>query len=97
MSGLHRVNLDSVRKGAGGSAWRNVNRASCGDIEVVGDGYIIVAIAKMMIEAGMTGDMEVYRGEMPVFARAPISAWAQNKALRGGDQPEHLRRKDGSE
>ena len=86
-----RIELDTVRKYRNASEYRPVNRASCEGHEVVGDGEIIGALCRDLIESGHSGVVEVWRGETPVFRAIPLEIWASGKALRG-EQPEHLRR-----
>lgn len=88
------IHLDSVRKqGAAASEWRMVGRASCGDVESVGDGANLAALCRALIEAGHDRDTlaEVKRGDMPVFAPTPIWRWAEGK-LSDREQPAHLKR-----
>jgi hypothetical protein len=88
----YRMELDSVRKNRNPHAWRNINRARCGEFESVGDGDNIKAVCRMMLEAGHTGVIDIYRNGTPVFLGVTIERWASGKALRG-EQPEHLRKK----
>ena len=88
----YRMELDSVRKNRNAHAWRNINRARCGEFESVGDGDNIKAVCRMMLEAGHTGVIDIYRNGTPVFLGVTIERWASGKALRG-EQPEHLRKK----
>jgi hypothetical protein len=86
-----RIELDSVRKYRNAQEWRNVNRASALGMEEVGDHDVIKVLCRRITEAGHTGDVEVWRGELPCFKAAPLAVWASGKALKG-EQPEHLRR-----
>jgi hypothetical protein len=88
----HRMELDSVPKRRNSNEWRNVNRARCGEFESVGDWDNIARLCRMMLEAGHTGVIDIYRNETPVFLGVTIERWASGKALRG-EQPEHLRKK----
>jgi hypothetical protein len=87
----YRMELDSVPKWRNSSEWRNINRARCGEFESVGDADNIVKICRMMLRAGHTGVIDIYRNETPVFLGVTIERWASGSALRG-EQPEHLRK-----
>ena len=88
----YRMELDSVPKRRNSSEWRNVNRARCGEFESVSDGDNIKKVCQLMLEAGRTGVIDIYRNGTPVFLGVTIERWASGKALRG-EQPEHLRKK----
>jgi hypothetical protein len=76
MTTPHRIELDSVRKYRSAAEWRPVNRARCGEIEAVGDGSVIVACARLMLDSGMSGVVEVWRGQTKVFAAQSVEKWA---------------------
>ena len=86
----HRIELDSVRKSRrkSPSEYRYINRARCGDIVSQGDGDNIRNCLVKMATLGMTGEVEVWRGQTPVFAAKTIEKWLERKK-----QPEHLRRR----
>lgn len=90
----HRIDLGSVRKYRNSREWRPVDRASWKHLESVGDGENIVKLARMMLEEGVTGPVEVYRGKTPVFLRGTVEEWASG-SFGKGEQPKQLRRKDG--
>jgi hypothetical protein len=46
----------------------------------------------MLLEAGYSGRIDIYRNETPVFLGGTIDGWATGKVMRG-EQPEQLRRK----
>lgn len=84
------IYLDSVWKVRNASEGRWINRASAEGIEETGDGDNIVKLAKRLLEAGHSGEVEVRRGTMPVFSALPLTTWAAGgKKAR---QPEHLRK-----
>jgi hypothetical protein len=89
---MMRIELDSVRRYRGKKEYRPVNRARCMGIEEIGDHQIIVSICRKLLAAGFSGDVEVWRGDVPCFSARNASEWASGKALTG-EQPEHLRRK----
>lgn len=88
-----RFELDSVVKQRNGNEWRDVQRATCGDQSVTGDGFIIRSLAKKLIEGGADASepVVVYRGETQCFTPIPLGQWADGKAF-SGKQPEHLRK-----
>lgn len=87
------IQLGSVKKKSTDKEWRMVPFASCEGIDSVGDGANLAALCRALIEAGHERDTlaEVKRGDMPVFAAAPIWRWAEGK-LSDREQPAHLRR-----
>lgn len=89
--GQHIITLDSVRKNRNAQEWRNVGRAMCGPFESVGDGENIRHVARQMIESGLSGEVEVWRGGTLVFAAAPLEKWAEGKVGKA-KQPKQFRR-----
>jgi hypothetical protein len=87
----HRIELDRVKKWRSQSEWRWVNRARFRDVEETGDHKVIVALARKMLDAGIAGDVEVWRGETLCFACNSVANWADQRVWTG-DQPEHLRK-----
>ena len=88
---IHRIELDSVRKYRNANEWRPVGRARCGEIESIGDGSNIRACVAKMLDLGMSGDVEVVRGQTTVFAAISMSEWLRGAPWSKG-QPEHLKR-----
>jgi hypothetical protein len=88
---MHRIELDTEKRFRGKSEWRNVNRAAFGGIVEAGDHSVIVAVARRAVSDGITGPVEVWRGDTLCFPAIPLERWASGKALRG-EQPEHLRK-----
>ena len=86
------VYLDSVVKYRNEKEHRPVNRARWKDLESVGDGDNLKSIALLMLEAGVVGYVDVYRGKTPVFLSVPLEAMSKGSAGRG-QQPEHLKKK----
>ena len=84
--------LDSVPKYRNAQEYRPVNRASCGEFVSVGDGDNLKIVARLMVEAGVTGYVDVYRGKTPVFLSVPLEDMAKGSVGRG-PQPEQLRKK----
>ena len=84
--------LDSVPKYRNAQEWRPVNRASCGEFVSVGDGDNLKIVARLMVEAGVTGEVDVYRDKTPVFLSVPLEDMAKGSMGRG-PQPEHLKKK----
>ena len=87
-----RIHLDSVRKWRNEKEWRPVNRATCWPWESVGDGDNLKIVARLMVEAGVTGEVDVYRDKTPVFLGVPLEDMAKGSMGRG-PQPEHLKKK----
>ena len=86
------VYLDSVIKWRNAQEYRPVNRASWKHLESVGDGDNLKFIARLMLEEGVTGEVDVYRDETPVFLSVPLEDMAKGSIGRG-PQPEQLRKK----
>lgn len=84
---IHRVELDSIRKYRSPKEWRPVGRARCGDIESVGDGSNLRAVLQKMADLGMSGPVEVVRGQTVVFPANSLENW-----LRKKPQPAQLRK-----
>lgn len=87
----HGMELDTTIKQRNSQEWRTINRARCGEFESVGDGDNIKKVCQLMLDAGHTGIIDIYRNETPVFLGVTIERWASGKALRG-EQPEHLKK-----
>ena len=85
-----RIELDSVRKDINGSEWRRINRASACGMEEIGDGMVIVRLCQRLLEAGYTGEVVVFRGEIPCFNPLSLELWAGG-GLRE-EQPLKLRK-----
>lgn len=90
-----RIELGAERRERGKSEWRNVNAARFGEMVEAGDHSVIVALARRMVADGITGPVQVWRGEALCFDAVPVEKWASGKALRG-EQPEQLRRGGGN-
>jgi hypothetical protein len=86
-----RIELDRVKKWRGQSEWRWVNRASWNGMEEVGDHKVIVALARKMHDAGVGGDVEVWRGDTLCFPCHSVADWAGQR-VGVGNVPEHLRK-----
>lgn len=88
-----RIELDSIVVHRSKSEYRPVNRASCMGLESSGDGDNLKKIAQLMLEAGVGGEVDVYRDKTPVFLSVPLSDLA-NASLGRGEQPEQLKKKN---
>lgn len=86
---MHKIMLDTVRNYSNASEYYNQNRARCGDIEHTSNGDNIAAVARKMLDSGMTGDVEVWRGDVKCFTAQSIEKWASGKTGKG-KQPKHL-------
>lgn len=87
------IRLDSIQKFRPGSRaeYRYVNRASFGDLEIVGDGYLLTRILQEISEVSperMDDQVMVYRGETLCFEPASLRRWVAKR-----EQPEQLRKK----
>lgn len=87
------IKLDSVKKFRPNSKteYRFVNRATFGDLQLVGDGHLLTRILREISEVSperMGEEVLVYRGDKLCFNPATLRRWVAKK-----DQPEHLRRK----
>lgn len=90
-----RMYLDSVRKDSNKSEYRMIPRCTCAPHVLTGDGPLIENMGKLLLEHGFSPDLEVgvYRGTTEVFAPAKLALIA--RGYRTGEQPEHLRKRDG--
>ena len=86
------IYLDSVIKWRNAQEYRPVNRASWKHLESVSDGDNLKIIARLMLEEGVTGEVDVYRDKTPVFYSVPLEDMAKGSIGRG-PQPEQLRKK----
>jgi hypothetical protein len=86
------IYLDSVMKWRNEKEYRPVGRARWKDLESVGDGDNLKNIALLMVEAGVVGYVDVYRGKTPVFLGVPLEDMAKGSIGRS-PQPEQLRKK----
>jgi hypothetical protein len=86
------IYLDSVMKWRNEKEYRPVGRATWKDLESVGDGDNLKNIALLMVEAGVTGYVDIYRGKTPVFLSVPLEDMARG-SMGKGPQPEQLRKK----
>lgn len=84
------IQLDTVTKHRNSQECRPVNRAKWGDLESVGDGDNLRSIALLMMEAGVVGQVDVYRGKTPVFLGVELEDLAKAR-LGKGTQPKALR------
>jgi len=96
------VQLDSVKKWRNTQEWRPVNRASItynGQyMEEVGDHSVIVSLLKALTRnhsPPCTAQVEVRRGEVPVFLTMPLKQWVNpaKKPIPDGLLAYHKRRK----
>ena len=91
-----RIELDTILHYRNKSEFRPVNRASCMGLESSGDGDNLKKIAQLLLEAGVTGEVDVYRGKTPVFLSVPLKRLA-SASLGKKEQPDHLKRVQGAE
>ena len=87
-----RIYLDSVPKYRNANEWRPVNRATCWPLESIGDGDNLKSIARLLLDAGVEGRADVYRGKTPVFLSVSLEDLAKAR-VGNGSQPEHLKKK----
>ena len=86
-----RIYLDSFRKYRNANEYRTINRASCGDMSVSGDGHNIQKLCAILAENNPPSSMvEVWQGGTLCFAAAPLVKWASG-SLGKEPQPDHLR------
>jgi hypothetical protein len=89
------IQLDSVKKYRNQYEWRRVNRARAVvdgvEYEEVGDHAILQAICRVLVASGVSGIVEVRRGEMVVFSGLNVRETASGRINRG-EQPEGLRK-----
>lgn len=87
-----RIELDTVRKYRTKQEYRQINRATCGELSVEGDGWNIHKLCQLLAENNPRNTVvEVYRGGTLCFTPEALEKWASGKFGKG-DQPEHLRK-----
>jgi len=85
------IELDSVQKWRNRKEWRDVQRASCDGLEVIGDHRVIEALARKLTEHHPEDTpAEVRRAGALVFHPNSLGAWARGRVGKG-EQPEHLK------
>lgn len=92
-STVYRIELDSVRRQRSTREHRYVPRARCNGHEVVGDGFIVRDLCRILAGQNSQIDavVEVFRGDTPAFKPMPIKTWLKDNPF-AGEQPEHFRK-----
>ena len=74
-----RIELDEVKKWRGKSEYREIPRARCGNIEVVGYGEIVAKLCAELAELYDGAEIvEVFRGETLCFKPRELGIWAKS-------------------
>jgi len=88
-----KVYLDSDKKTRGKFEYRSVNKITCPEfnLEIVGDGYIVKAMAHLLLEnkCQINRGYEVLRGDTLVFEVKPLKSWVTKKEI-----PKQFRKKN---
>lgn len=85
------IQLDTILRHRNKNEFRPVNRASCMGLEASGDGDNLKKIAHLLLEAGVVGEVNVYRGKTPIFLSVPLERLA-SASLGRGEQPEQFKK-----
>lgn len=85
------IYLDTVMKYRSAKEYRPIGRAKWEGLESTGDGDNLKIIARLMLEAGVVGRVDVYRGKTPVFLGVSLEDLAQAR-VGNKPQPEQLRK-----
>jgi hypothetical protein len=74
---MARIELDTVRRYRGKREYNMMQRARCEGLEVVGNGFIVREICKLLRGAGkpLEEPIEVYRGVTSCFVVMPLQRW----------------------
>ena len=74
---MARIELDTVRRYRGKREYNIMQRARCEGLEVVGNGFIVREMCKLLRGAGkpLEEPIEVYRGVTSCFVVMPLQRW----------------------
>jgi len=74
---MARIELDTVRRYRGKREYNIMQRARCEGLEVVGNGFIVREMCKLLRGAGkpLEEPIEVYRGVTSCFIVMPLQRW----------------------
>ena len=74
---MARIELDTVRSYRGKQEYDKMQRARCEGLEVVGNGFIVRELCKLLRDAGkpLEEPIEVYRGVTSCFVVMPLQRW----------------------
>ena len=74
---MARIELDTVRRYRGKREYNMMQRARCEGLEVVGNGFIVREMCKLLRGAGkpLEEPIEVYRGVTSCFIVMPLQRW----------------------
>ena len=74
---MARIELDTVRRYRGKREYNMMQRARCEGLEVVGNGFIVRELCKLLRDAGkpLEEPIEVYRGVTSCFVVMPLQRW----------------------
>ena len=74
---MARIELDTVRSYRGKREYNMMQRARCEGLEVVGNGFIVRELCKLLRDAGkpLEEPIEVYRGVTSCFVVMPLQRW----------------------
>jgi len=90
-----QIELDSVKKYRKGSTteYRHIPRARWNDLEVVGDGWVVRDLCRLIARnnPGISGLVYVFRGDTLCFTPMPLNLWVKQNPF-AGDTPEQFRK-----
>ena len=74
---MARIELDTVRRYRGKREYNIMQRARCEGLEVVGNGFIVRELCKLLRDAGkpLEEPIEVHRGVTSCFVVMPLQRW----------------------
>lgn len=89
------IQLDSVKtyRPRSTKEYRYIPRARWENLEVVGDGWIVRDLCRLIAEKnpGITGLVMVFRGDTPCFTPMPLNSWVKDNPF-AEEVPEQLRK-----
>lgn len=90
-----RIELDSVKRyrNSAETEYRYVPRARWENLEVVGDGWIVRDLCRLIVgeNRSVSGLVHVFRGDTLCFTPMPLNAWVKHNPF-GGEVPKQFRK-----
>lgn len=73
----YRIELDTVKRWTGPETYTTMQRATCGNEQIEGNGFIVREMCKILASNSrpLEGLVEVYRGDVPCFTVVTLKQW----------------------